>query len=354
MKTVKVDLGERSYPIHIGQALLQQSELVKQVVSSSQILIVTQANLESYLQALLPVFKDRTIHVYYLPAGEDAKNSTEWLKIQACLIEHHFERSATLIALGGGVVSDITGFVAATYLRGVNYISIPTSLMAQVDAAIGGKTAINHPQGKNLIGAFYQPRCVLVDIDLLQSLPDREYISGLAEVVKYALIADAEFFVWLEQNRPALLARDPQCVLYAVTRCIQLKVDIITQDERDQGRRNLLNFGHTLGHALEAATQYQTLLHGEAVAIGMLFAVSLSHKLNDTLVKRIKSLLVEYGLLFKHNELPSLEMILPHIKRDKKIKEDELKFVLLNTLGTAELCSLSLDEFATSYNHFSA
>jgi 3-dehydroquinate synthase len=241
-----------------------------------------------------------------------------------------------LIGLGGGMVGDMTGFAAACYLRGVNYIHVPTSLIAQVDSAVGGKTGVNHLAGKNLIGAFYQPQCVVVDIDLLVTLPAREFVSGLAEIIKYGLIYDGTFFAWLEKNIMALLNRDESVLLHAISRSVSIKADIVAQDEKDRNLRNILNFGHTVGHALEAALGYQNILHGEAVAVGMMVAAELSLMLNllsAADVARIVGLLRMTGVLRDLPVFPGVDELLGFIFQDKKKLNGRVCFILLKSLG---------------------
>lgn len=336
MKTLSVNLAARSYPIYIGHDLLRQREILASHISGSQVLIVTQESIAKfYLEALQKNLLSVQADVKMLPAGEPYKNISEWQKIMDTLVENKHERNTTLIALGGGMVGDMAGFAAACYLRGVNYIQIPTSLIAQVDSAVGGKTGVNHASGKNLIGAFYQPQCVIVDVDTLKTLPEREFISGFAEMIKYGLIWDVAFFQWLEENLSALLRQDSAALEYAIERSLAIKSELVSRDERDLGLRQLLNFGHTYGHALETACAYQGILHGEAVAAGMLMAARLSLKRNLLTAaefSRIEAILQAAGLLRSMTETPNLYSFMKH---DKKVQDGKLSLILLNGIGQA-------------------
>ena len=272
-----------------------------------------------------------------LPDGEAYKNSTSLNHIYDVLLQHRMERKGTLIALGGGVIGDLTGFAAASYLRGVPFIQIPTTLLAQVDSSVGGKTGINHPLGKNMIGAFYQPQVVLADTDTLSTLPDRELSAGIAEIIKYGLISDLPLFEWLEANMELLLTRDPQALTYAILRSCQNKADVVAADERESGRRALLNLGHTFGHAIEAGMGYGAWLHGEAVGTGMIMAAVLSQQLgwiSAQDVQRIRALIVKARL---PDIAPNLgqEKYLDFMGLDKKVEGGKLRFVLLKAIGAA-------------------
>ncbi len=340
--TIPVELGTRSYPIYIGQRLLTRPEILLRHITGKQVMIVTQANIPStYLTVLQSILNQYQCDVFLLPDGEQHKNITYWQKIMDALLHHQHDRTTTLIALGGGVVGDITGFAAACYQRGVNYIQIPTTLIAQVDAAIGGKTAVNHAQGKNMIGAFYQPQCVISDIGTLTTLPSREYVAGLAEIIKYGLICDADFFAWLETHAADLLAKDPDTLLQAIYHSAQIKAAIVSQDEKENGQRALLNLGHTFGHAIEAACNYQGILHGEAVAIGILMAAELSAEfgwLARTDVARISNLLNVMSL-GKQTYLPTPPQLMQWMQQDKKTCEGKIHFILLKAIGHAEKTS---------------
>lgn len=340
---VPVNLGAQSYPIYIGQDCYFQRDILVQHIHGHQVMIVTQEKVgQYYLPVLQKALSDYQCDVVYLPDGEAHKNLQEWQKIIDVLLQYKHERSTTIIALGGGVVGDMTGFAAACYLRGVNYLQIPTTLIAQVDAAIGGKTAVNHALGKNLVGAFYQPQCVIADINTLQTLPQRDYVAGLAEVIKYALICDADFFAWLEENMSALLARESAALLYVVCVSAHIKASIVGQDEKEQGLRSLLNLGHTFGHALEVDRAYKDIRHGEAVGIGLLVAAQLSMTLgwlSIIEVKRIESLLAWVGLERRFFSLPDAAEWLRLMQHDKKIQQKKLNLILLNKIGSAVMTS---------------
>ena len=291
MKTLLVALGDRSYPIYIGSDLLNQSELYTRHIKSRQVVVVTNETIAPlYLATVLGNLSGFGVETVILPDGEQFKTLEYVTHIFDKLLTSKFSRNATLIALGGGVIGDMGGFAAACYQRGIAFLQIPTTLLAQVDSSVGGKTGVNHPLGKNMIGAFYQPQCVIADADVLDTLDDRQLSAGLAEVIKYGLIRDADFFVWLENNIDALLARDKQALAYAIERSCLNKAEIVAVDETETGIRATLNLGHTFGHAIETGTGYGTYLHGEAVAIGTCLAADLSRRkgwLNDTDLTRI-------------------------------------------------------------------
>lgn len=334
-----VDLPGQSYPIYLGNHLLTQQALIAQHIIGSQVLIVTQKNVARYyLDSLLKNLPDHQCDVIYLQEGELYKTLPEWQKMIDVLLQKKHERSTTLIALGGGIVGDMTGFAAGCYQRGVNYIQIPTSLIGQVDSSVGGKTGVNHALGKNMIGLFYQPQCVIIDIQTLLTLPPREFISGLAEVIKYGLIYDAEFFSWLEKNISQLLVKNEEALEYAIQRCLEIKSDIVNQDERDQGLRNILNYGHTLGHAIEAASSYNQVLHGEAVAYGMLMASQLSVMrgfISSADDERIRVLLRQCGFLQSMPGRVESADLVRFMKQDKKVHAGKVNFILLSEIGKA-------------------
>ncbi len=340
MQTLTVALGDRSYPIHVGSGLLNQPALLLPHLKIQQAAIVTNTTVGPlYLERVQNALVEagvKTVPIV-LPDGEAHKNSASLNHIYDVLLQNRMERKATLIALGGGVIGDLTGFAAATYLRGVPFIQIPTTLLAQVDSSVGGKTGINHPLGKNMIGAFYQPQAVLADTDTLNTLPDRELSAGLAEVIKYGLISDLPFFEWLEANIELLLARDPQALTYAILSSCQNKADVVAADERESGRRALLNLGHTFGHAIEAGMGYGNVLHGEAVGTGMIMAAVLSQQLgwiSKQDVARIRALIVKARL---PDTAPNLghEKYLDLMGLDKKVEGGKLRFVLLKAIGEA-------------------
>ena len=277
MRSLEVSLPGHRYPIHIGPGLLGEKALLAPHITGRQVMVITNTVVAPlYLEQVTGTLRDFQVHSHTLPDGEVHKNLATLESIFDAMLSVPCDRSTTVIALGGGVVGDIAGFAAACYQRGVTLIQLPTTLLAQVDSSVGGKTAVNHPKGKNMIGAFYQPRAVIADTTTLDTLPDRELNAGLAEVIKYGLIRDRAFFEWLEANLPLLLAREPEALGYAVECSCRNKTEVVVADERETGVRALLNLGHTFGHAIETATGYSTWLHGEAVAVGMLMAAHLS------------------------------------------------------------------------------
>ena len=340
MRTLTVDLGERSYPIHIGPGLLSQPGLVTPFVAGRQVVIVSNETVAPlYLERARAAFTDFRCEEIILPDGEQYKDLATLNRIFDALLERRCDRGVTLVALGGGVIGDMTGFAAACYQRGVAFIQIPTTLLAQVDSSVGGKTGINHRLGKNMIGAFHQPRCVIADTHTLRTLSEREYRAGIAEIVKYGLIRDAAFLGWLEQNAAAVLARDDGAIMYAVRRSCEIKAEVVALDEREQGLRAILNLGHTFGHAIETAAGYGNWLHGEAVGAGMAIAADLSQRLGWLALEdreRIVRLLERFGLPLaaprigarRARELMGL---------DKKVLDGRIRLVLLRRLGAAEV-----------------
>lgn len=339
---LQVSLGERSYPIVIGTGLLDETGWTKEIVRTKVALVTNDTLWPLYGEKLATTLKAAGIAVVpiVLPDGESHKDWLTLNRIFDALLQHRCDRATTLIALGGGVIGDITGFAAATYQRGVPFIQIPTTLLAQVDSSVGGKTAINHPLGKNMIGAFYQPQRVLADTDTLKSLPDREYRSGLAEVIKYGLILDAGFFDWLEAHMAALVARDGAALAHAIRRSCEIKAAVVAQDERETARdggRALLNLGHTFGHAIESALGYGTWLHGEAVGCGMALAARLSRDLgmlDNAACARAIGLIEAAGLV---TQLPAItaDTMLDHMGRDKKNEGGAIRLILLRRIGEA-------------------
>jgi len=294
--TLEVDLGERSYPIVIGSGLLGGGFDLSGYLTGKDCLVVSNKTVAPlYFAALKKGLGDGIVHTIDLADGESFKTVASVESVVDRLVSSRANRDTTVIALGGGVVGDIAGFAAACYMRGVAFIQVPTTLLAQVDSSVGGKTGVNHPEGKNLIGAFHQPQVVLIDTDTLETLPDRELRSGLAEVIKHAAICDAEFFVWLEANMAALLAKDAKALAHAIKRSCEIKAAVVSEDEKEQGKRALLNFGHTFGHAIENCLGYGEWLHGEAVAAGMVMAAHLSG-LGQEEVGRLRDLIVAAGL----------------------------------------------------------
>ena len=336
--TLQVDLAERSYPITIGEGLLKDEALLLQHVGSGQLMVVTNETIAPlYLEPLLAMLPNADSII--LPDGEQFKQLATVERVFEALLNQRHNRTTTLLALGGGVVGDMTGFAAACYQRGVKFIQIPTTLLAQVDSSVGGKTGVNHALGKNMIGAFHQPVAVLIDTDTLSSLPAREYQAGLAEVIKYGLICDADFFIWLEQNMSALMARDQAALQYAIARSCKNKAKVVAADEREGGIRAILNLGHTFGHAIETATHYKVWLHGEAVGLGMIMALDLSMRLGlikVTDLDRATALIAAAGLPISATaDLPDTETILALMGMDKKVLNGQLRLVLLRNIGDA-------------------
>jgi 3-dehydroquinate synthase len=340
MYTLEVSLGKRSYPIHIGAGLLVRPELLAAALRSRQVLVVSNETVSPlYLESLTALLQGRTVASCILPDGEQFKDLSHLDAIFTSLLEQRFNRDCTLIALGGGVVGDMTGFAAACYQRGVDFIQIPTTLLSQVDSSVGGKTGVNHALGKNMIGAFKQPNAVIIDTDVLKTLPERELKAGLAEVIKYGLIRDIPFLDWLEVNMAGLLARDPGVLAEAIRRSCQNKADVVAADELEQADlRALLNLGHTFGHAIETGMGYGAWLHGEAVATGMLMAADLSMRLgwlSAADVKRVRHILELAGLPILPPPSLSAEEFLAHMAVDKKVKDGQMRLVLLKGLGNA-------------------
>ena len=337
MKTLHVELGDRRYPIHIGPKLLDRSDLLREHLSGRQVLVVSNTTVAPlYLDRVRAALAGLRHEAVILPDGEQHKTLEILNEVFTALLDHRFGRDCTLVALGGGVIGDMTGFAAACYQRGVHFIQIPTTLLAQVDSSVGGKTAVNHPLGKNMIGAFYQPRCVLADTDTLNTLPDRELGAGLAEVIKYGLIRDLPFLEWLEHNIERLLARDAAALTEAIERSCRNKADIVARDERETGERALLNLGHTFGHAIETGMGYGAWLHGEAVAAGMCLAADLSARLGwlrGEQVERVRALMTRARLPLNPPEALSADDFLRLMAVDKKVKEGRLRLILLRDLG---------------------
>ena len=343
MKTININLEKRSYPIYVGEGLLENYDLLKKHISNKKVAIITNDKIAPlYLEKISNTLSvEKEIIPIILPDGEVFKNFETLNLIYDTLLKNKANRQITLIALGGGVIGDITGFAAATFMRGVDFIQIPSTLLSQVDSSVGGKTGINHPLGKNMIGAFYQPKCVIADINLLETLPDKELSAGLAEVIKYGLIRDSSFFEWLENNVEGIIKRDSQLLIEAVARSCQNKVDIVESDEFESGIRAILNLGHTFGHAIETATGYGKWLHGEAIAIGMVMAAYLSEQmgwLTKEENQRIKSLIVDANLPINPPEISKQEF-LDLMQLDKKTKEDQINLVLQQGIGKAILTS---------------
>jgi len=339
MKTLSVNLDERSYPIYIGSALLSNSELFLPHIPARQVLIVSNETVAPlYLQQLKTTMSSLEVHELVLPDGEQYKTLDTVNLIFDKLLQERLNRNCTLIALGGGVIGDITGFAAATYQRGVNFIQVPTTLLAQVDSSVGGKTGVNHVLGKNMIGAFYQPRAVIADTDTLDTLDDRQLSAGMAEVIKYGLIRDAEFLDWLTAHMPKLLQRETASLTQAIERSCQHKAEVVAEDELESGQRALLNLGHTYGHAIETGMGYGEWLHGEAVAAGMCMAARHSEKLGWITaddVSRIVNLCARARLPTNKPESLSADEMLKHMQVDKKVVDGTIRLVLFKAIGKA-------------------
>ena len=342
MESLRVTLGQRSYPIHIGTGLLSQADLYRPYLGGGRAAIVTNEKVGPLYAARVRTALEQAgarVAQIVVQDGEEAKSWQTLNRIFDALLEARCGRDTLLVALGGGVVGDLAGFAAAVYQRGVDFVQVPTTLLAQVDSSVGGKTAINHPLGKNMIGAFHQPRAVIADLGALDTLPDRELRAGLAEVIKHGLALDEAFTRWLEANVEKLLAREYGALTHAVRRSCELKAAIVGADEREAGARALLNFGHTFGHAIEAATGYGAWLHGEAVAAGMVMAAELSALMGDfkkTEVSRLRELIRRGGLPIKGPALAP-EQLMELMAVDKKAAKGKTRFVLLESIGRAAL-----------------
>jgi len=340
-RQVRIELGDRSYPILIGSGLLDAAS-TWQVPGATAALIVSNTTVAPlYAQRLDRALRAhyRAVHHVSLPDGEEHKDWQTLNLIFDALLERGCDRKTVLYALGGGVVGDMAGFAAACYMRGVPFVQVPTTLLAQVDSSVGGKTAINHPQGKNMVGAFYQPQLVVCDLDTLKTLPDREVSAGLAEIIKYGPIADMQFFDWIEANIERLLARDPEALAHAVQRSCEIKAWVVGQDERESGLRAILNFGHTFGHAIESGLGYGQWLHGEAVGCGMVMAIELSRRLglvDAPFAQRLKALVARAGLPVTGPQLGA-QRYLELMQVDKKAEGGEIRFVVVDAPGRASM-----------------
>lgn len=345
MNSLTVHTPSHHYPIHIGRNIINNFSLLQPYIRSKVAIVSNTTVAALYLEPLMHTLRQNHIDCFaiVLPDGEQYKNHDSLNQIYDGLLSHRADRKTTLIALGGGVIGDTAGFAAATYQRGIPFIQIPTTLLSQVDSSVGGKTAINHPLGKNMIGAFYQPQVVLADLDVLHTLPEREFSAGLAEIIKYALLGDANFLIWLENNMPALMARDPQALSYAIEHSCKMKANIVAEDETEQGVRALLNLGHTFGHAIETEMGYGVWLHGEAVAAGMVLACRLSEQLGllqtqDT--QRVQQLLQAAQLPDTPPSF-SFESWIKHMAHDKKVDNGTMRFITLKQLGQAQITTIN-------------
>lgn len=343
MITVNVPLGSRSYPIHIGSGALSDAELLTDAANGQRCLLITDQRVAPlYLHGLLRVAKVHQQDVLILPAGEENKTLATLESIYDFLLTRGADRKSRLMALGGGVIGDMVGFAAATYQRGIDFVQLPTTLLAQVDSSVGGKTAVNHPAGKNMIGAFHQPRTVIIDPDTLSSLPQREVTAGLAEVIKYGLIRDPKLFDWLEEQMAEIKSLHPERLAEMIARCCRNKAEVVQADETERGQRAILNLGHTFGHAVETATGYREWLHGEAVGLGIRMAASLSvslEALSTADQRRIDQLLDQTGLPDRLPPDTDPHSLLKTMYADKKTTSGELVLVTLAGIGRAEINS---------------
>jgi 3-dehydroquinate synthase len=341
MDRLIVDLGERSYPISIGEKLLTQPALFSSAVAGKKVMVVTNDVVAPlYLQQCRETLKAFQVDEIILPDGEKHKNLATFEVILSGLLAKKHARDTTIVALGGGVIGDMAGFAAACYQRGVAFIQVPTTLLSQVDSSVGGKTAVNHELGKNMIGAFYQPQAVIIDINCLLSLPAREFSAGMAEVIKYGIIYDSEFFTWLEENVVNIKALQADALTYMIKRCCEIKAEVVAQDEKESGIRALLNLGHTFGHAIEAEQGYGNWLHGEAVAVGMVLAAKTSQQLgliDASQVDRVISLIRQFELPLHSPENMSYGSYAEHMQLDKKVLAGKLRLVLPTSIGSCEL-----------------
>jgi 3-dehydroquinate synthase len=357
MKTLNVSLGDRSYPIYIGTDLLSQPELLTNHIKSKEVLIVTNETIAPlYLDKVSQLLTDYRCESVVLPDGEEFKTLDVLNLVFDKLLSARFSRQVTLIALGGGVIGDMCGFAASCYQRGVPFIQVPTTLLSQVDSSVGGKTAVNHALGKNMIGAFYQPQCVIADTNTLNTLDEQQLASGMAEVIKYGLINDAEFFDWLELNIDKLNARDPETLAEAIERSCIDKANVVAEDEQERGVRALLNLGHTFGHAIETGMGYGEWLHGEAVACGMVMAAELSYRMSwisEADVERIKSIMVAAKLPISPPEEMSVDQFMDLMSVDKKVQNGVIRLVLLKGIGQSVISDdYSIDKLKETIESF--
>lgn len=342
MERITVSLGERSYPISIGAGLFNDPALLSLSPKQKVVVITNHTVAPLYADKITALLDQKGCisSVLELPDGEKYKTLETFNTVLSFLLEHNHSRDVVIIALGGGVIGDLVGFAASCYQRGVDFIQIPTTLLSQVDSSVGGKTAVNHPLGKNMIGAFYQPKAVIIDTNCLATLPEREFAAGMAEVIKYGIIYDEAFFVWLEQHMGELYALDEQALTYAIARCCQIKAEVVAQDEKESGIRALLNLGHTFGHAIEAELGYGNWLHGEAVSAGTMMAAKtaqLQGLITEQQVERILSIFKRAKLPVHTPESMSFDDFMKHMMRDKKVLAGELRLVLPTSIGTSDV-----------------
>lgn len=340
---IQVDLGARSYPISIGNGLLSRPESFTGIIKTQQVVIITNDTIAPlYLKTLQQSLAEFDVLSYQLPDGEQYKTLEYFDKVNSFLLEHNCGRSTTLVALGGGVVGDLVGFVAACYQRGVPFVQVPTTLLSQVDSSVGGKTAVNHPLGKNMIGAFKQPEAVIIDIDTLNTLPAREFAAGMAEVLKYGIVFDRLFWQSLIDERSLITALNAQSLIRIIQRCCEIKAEIVTKDETEQGMRALLNLGHTFGHAIEAEMGYGVWLHGEAVGAGMVLAAKLAEMrgyLTPTDYAEVKQTIADFQLPTTKPDNMQVADFIKHMKRDKKVLANVMRFIIPTKIGHCEIMS---------------
>jgi len=347
MERITVELGERSYPISIGAGLFddpaQLSFLSSQASAKQKVVVISNVTVAPlYADQVLALLEQQNCEtaLLTLPDGEQYKSLDTFNQIMDFFLEGSYARDVVVVALGGGVIGDLVGFASACYQRGVDFVQIPTTLLSQVDSSVGGKTAVNHPLGKNMIGAFYQPQAVIIDTNCLKTLPEREFAAGIAEVIKYGIIYDADFFVWLEENLERLYALDEQALSYAIARCCQIKAEVVAQDEKESGIRALLNLGHTFGHAIEAELGYGQWLHGEAVSAGTVMAAKtalMQGLIEQADFERIVNLLKRSKLPVRTPDSMTFDDFMTHMMRDKKVLAGQLRLVLPTSIGTAEV-----------------
>ena len=356
-KILNVELADKSYPIYIGSNLLSSKSLLSDHIQGKQVMVVTNTTIAPlYLEKLKDALSDFNVESVILPDGEEFKTLETLNKVFDALLKAKFDRSSTLVALGGGVVGDITGYAAASYQRGVNFIQVPTSLLSQVDSSVGGKTGVNHELGKNMIGAFYQPKAVIIDVDTLDTLSDQEYSAGMAEVIKYGLLGNADFFYMLETNIESIMARNKDLIIEIIFNSCKDKASIVALDEFERGKRALLNLGHTFGHGIENAFGYGNYLHGEAVSIGMVMATKLSMDegyLSNEDAIRVESILSKADLPISIKKSIGSETLIEAMSLDKKSIDGKIRLVLLKALGDSYLTdSYSKENFNKVVNNF--